>query len=244
MNKQPVYYMQTDSRWKNKPYQVQGETTTIGESGCGPSCAAMLIETLTGKKYTPYDACKWSVEHGYKALEHGTYYSYFKPQFAAFGIEAGQMNAVNLEGKPNDPLHIKAFQMLKDGYYLIACMGKGLWTRSGHFVVVWWEDGKVRINDPASTKEVRLNGDLQTFRSQVKYYFWVDARDYNKEDDNMTGEQIFNALQEYLANQTVPDWAKAELQEAIDLGVTDGKNPMQLVPRYQAAIMAKRATKK
>ena len=55
-------------------------------AGCGPTAAAMLIETLTGKTYTPVDACAWSIEHGYKALKQGTYYAYFKPQFAAFGI--------------------------------------------------------------------------------------------------------------------------------------------------------------
>ena len=36
--------------------------------------------------------------------------------------------------------------------------------------------------------------------------------------------------------------AKEELEEAVKLGITDGKEPMQLIPRYQAAIMAKRAT--
>ena len=35
--------------------------------------------------------------------------------------------------------------------------------------------------------------------------------------------------------------AKEELEEAVKLGITDGKEPMQLIPRYQAAIMAKRA---
>lgn len=60
----------------------------------------------------------------------------------------------------------------------------------------------------------------------------------------MTGEEIYNALQGYLAQQPTPDWAKAELQEAVNMGITDGKNPMQLIPRYQAAIMAKRAVAK
>lgn len=46
----------------------------------------MLIETITGRTFTPADACEWSVAHGYKALHQGTYYSYFKPQFSAFGI--------------------------------------------------------------------------------------------------------------------------------------------------------------
>ena len=67
MNKRPVSYFQTDSRWRNKPYRVEGETSTIGGSGCGPTCAAMLIETLTGRTFTPEEACQWSLEHGYKA---------------------------------------------------------------------------------------------------------------------------------------------------------------------------------
>lgn len=179
MNKKPVSYLQTDARWKNKPYQVKGETATIGGSGCGPTAAAMLIETLTGKTFTPEDACAWSLAHGYKALKAGTYYAYFKPQFTAFGIDCDMLNWVNTYGKPNSDNHKKAFDLLKQGYYLIALMGKGLWTGSGHFVVVWWEDGKVHINDPASTKAARLTGDLTTFKSQVKYYWWIDARKYN-----------------------------------------------------------------
>ena len=47
MNKQPVSYLQKDPRWKDKPYRVPGESSTIGSAGCGPSCAAMVIETLT-----------------------------------------------------------------------------------------------------------------------------------------------------------------------------------------------------
>ena len=87
MNKQPISYLQTDVRWKNKPYRVSGENTTIGDSGCGPTAAAMLLSTLTGKTITPEDTCKWSVDHGYKALGNGTYYAYFAPQFAAYGIQ-------------------------------------------------------------------------------------------------------------------------------------------------------------
>ena len=64
MNKRPVSYLQTDPRWKNKPYRVPGENATIGGSGCGPTAAAMLIETITGKTYTPEDACAWSIAHG------------------------------------------------------------------------------------------------------------------------------------------------------------------------------------
>lgn len=60
-------------------------------------------------------------------------------------------------------------------------------------------------------------------------------------EDDMTGEQIAEKLNEYYAEQPCPDWAQAELQEAIDAGITDGTRPCALIPRYQAAIMAKRA---
>lgn len=65
-----------------------------------------------------------------------------------------------------------------------------------------------------------------------------------KEEDEMTYEkwkEYHERYMEELAKEPVPDWAKAELQAAVDLGITDGTRPMQLIPRYQAAIMAKRA---
>lgn len=226
MNKQPVSYLQTDSRWAALPYQVPGETATIGGSGCGPTAAAMLIETLTGQTFTPKDACAWSVEHGYKALNQGTYYSYFKPQFAAFGIDCDQLSWVNTYGKPAHSNHKKMLELLDQGYYIIALMGKGLWTSSGHFVVVWWEDGKIRISDPASTRPERLNGDPYTFFSQAKYYWWVDARAYNKEEDEVTQETFEQMLQTYLDKladrQPDPSWGGEARQWALDQGLITG----------------------
>lgn len=218
MNKRPVSYLQTDPRWKNKDYSARtGESRkrTIGTSGCGPTCAAMLIETMTGKTFTPADACAWSLKRGYKAPNQGTYYSYFTPQFHAFGIKCEQLNWKNVYGKPSDPVHKKAFDLLKQGYYLIACMGKGLWTNSGHFVVVWWQDGKVRINDPNSTAANRTSGDFATFRNQVKYYWAIDARTHNtpEEDDDMTYYKTINE---------VPTAYKPSVQKAIKAGALKG----------------------
>lgn len=66
---------------------------------------------------------------------------------------------------------------------------------------------------------------------------------YNLKEDSMTGEEIYNALNEYLATQPVPEWAEEELAEAVSAGITDGTKPIQLIPRYQAALMALRAKK-
>lgn len=67
---------------------------------------------------------------------------------------------------------------------------------------------------------------------------------YNLKEETMTGKEIYDELNAYTATLPVPGWAEAELAEAVAAGITDGTNPMQLIPRYQAAIMAYRASKK
>lgn len=229
MNKRPVSYLQTDPRWKNKPYRVPGENSTIGDSGCGPTAAAMLIETITGKTYTPEDACAWSIAHGYKALRQGTYYAYFTPQFAEFGIDCQMLNWTNTYGKPDHPNHGKVVEKLKEGYYAIALMNKGLWTSSGHFVVLWWQDDKVRINDPASTRAARVNGDIRTFRSQAKYYWLIDAREFNTEEDDMDQgkfntmfREAMRAYRKELQDNDCGAWSEAARQWAIENGIIAG----------------------
>lgn len=242
MNKQPIQYFQTDARWKNKSYAVKGESATIGTSGCGPSCAAMLIQTLTGKVFTPEDACKWALEHGYKAYKQGTYYSYFVNQFKEFGIDCGRININNLYGNPTSTYHAKAFERLKQGYYLIACMGKGLWTNSGHYIVVWWEDGKVKINDPISTKESRTNGDVFTFKSQVKYYWWVDARKHNKTEVEQVidKEAEYKRFKEYmnryrgeLSKISPSDFSEKSIAKLQNENISDGTRPRDFATREE-----------
>lgn len=63
------------------------------------------------------------------------------------------------------------------------------------------------------------------------------------EEDYMTGEEIYIKLCDYLSKQPLPSWAIKEYQEAINLGITDGNNPMMITPRHQTAIMALRAVK-
>ena len=69
------------------------------------------------------------------------------------------------------------------------------------------------------------------------------ATDVNNEleAENMDGKEIYNRLNDYLSTQPAPEWAAKEIAEAKAMGITDGTKPMTLIPRYQAAIMAKRA---
>lgn len=173
MAQQPVSYFQTDPRWKNIPYAVKGESSTIGGSGCGPSSAAMILATWADKNVTPKTECAWALKNGYKALNSGTYYSYFVPAFKRYGLKCTWLSSTNIYGNASSPLHAQAKSAVENGDLVIACMGKGNWTRSGHYIVVWNIVGNtIYINDPASTKLARTQGDYSVFKKQVKYY-WV-----------------------------------------------------------------------
>lgn len=252
MNEQPVWYLQTDPRWSAKPYRVPGETATIGGSGCGPTSAAMAIESITGKTFTPEDACAWSVAHGHKAKNAGTYYSYFVPQFAAFGIECKQMPWADLYHNPSHPMHQEVKALINDGYFAIACMGPGRWTKGGHYILIWDWDDKVRINDSASKKDIRLNGDPAVFTNEVKHYWIIDAREYN----GMTYEKWTEYMARYmneLAEKPADGYAESSIKACMDAGITqnigDAENPAMAKPnsyllRQDANVMFAQLLKK
>lgn len=221
MNKKPVSYLQTDPRWKAQRYPCTGGTMSVGGGGCGPTSAAMLIETLTGKTCLPTEAMKWACDHGYVIAEQGTSYDCFRPLCAAYGVDC-DMLTWNKCLDAGSWVRYKVIEMLRQGYYFIALMKKGLWTSGGHYVVVWWADGKIRINDPASTKDARLNGDPDLFFAQAKYFWWVDARAYNngKEDEDVKRYQTIEEIRKELP------WAEPTVEKLLLHGYLtgDGKN--------------------
>ena len=113
----------------------------------------------------------------------------------AYGIKCTQLNSVSIYHGAGSAksLNAKTLESVKSGNWIIACMGKGDWTSSGHFVLWYGMDGNnVLINDPNSTKASRLKAPISTFQNQVKYYFEVIVDYGKKEDDDMTKEQIFD----------------------------------------------------
>ena len=261
----PVYYLQTDKRWSGISYSAPGEATTIGKAGCGPTSAAMVIASLKDPNVTPAVTAKWSLDHGYKALRQGTYYSYFVPQLKAYGINCRQLNQYN-NWHSGDQAKLRASVRahLNAGHWLITCMGKGTWTSSGHFVLAYGVDssGRVLINDPASTASHRTHGDINTYLNEAKYWWLIEPPQEEKEVEDLTKEEVKQmidtavetAVKRTMAdvilyvndklageNTAVSDWAKEELDEAIHAGITDGTRPGGYVTRQECALMAVRS---
>ena len=151
---------------------------------------------------------------------------------------------------------------LDRGELVIACMGPGNWTSSGHYVLVWKIDGDtIYINDPASTLARRTRGSYSLFKQQVKYYWTIErpesvsGDDEQKEDElNMTKKEFLDSLTNEEAYQLVqkaelhaktlpePDWSKTEghWQRATEAGTVDGTAPERPVKRDEVAAMLRR----
>lgn len=252
MNKQPISYLQTDPRWGSLDYSAKGEKTTIRASGCGPTAMAMVLATWADKLVTPATECAWALAHGYKAPHSGTYYGYFVPAGARYGLKVRQINAVNIYGNSKSAHHETARKAIEAGHLVIACMGKGNWTSSGHYVLVWGIAGHtVCINDPASTRPARTRGDYALFKQQVKYYWIIEKPVSNldtdkKEDEldmtindfinNLTDEQAYKLLQKanrHAATLAEPEWSQKEghWKRATEAGIVDGTGPERPVKR-------------
>lgn len=172
----PIDYKQNDTKWGSNAYAVDGETSTIKSAGCGPTTMADVLAAIVSPYIDPVTCASWARQHGYKVYKSGTSYSYPVAQAAAYGVTVRRINTSNVYGNPNTSAHIQALQALQGGNWVIACMGKGLWTSSGHYIVTYgYSGGKVYINDPASTKAARACNDWALFASQAKYYWVVEV---------------------------------------------------------------------
>lgn len=251
MSQQPVSYLQTDPRWRDKDYSAAGEKTTIGASGCGPTAMAMVLATWADRTVIPETECRWALKNGWKCPHSGTYYGYFVPAGKRYGLNVRRLNTASIYGNAKSPCHAEAKAALDKGDLVIACMGRGNWTSSGHYVLCWQVSGsRIFINDPASTREARIRGDYALFKQQVKYYWVIQQppskgaesqtmKQQKKEEEPMTGDEIINTLTDEQAYRLLskaqrhartlpePDWSRQEghWQRAVEAGLVDGTNP-------------------
>ena len=153
-----VYFNQADSRWKDIPY---GKTGTIGRSGCGPTALSIVVSTLTYKKVNPVEMSNWSYRNGYYCEGVGSYHSLIPNGIEHFGL--------NLEGTGGSRKR-EIVQALESGSLVIAIMGRGHFTSSGHFIVLRGitEEGKILVADPISIKRSEMEWDLDLILNEAR----------------------------------------------------------------------------
>ena len=133
-----TYYSQIDNRWRYKMYSSVGDSSqTIGTSGCGPTCASMVV-TATKGTITPPEMCDLFVKYGYRSANNGTYWSAFR--FVADTFNIGYQETTDIQ---------RALQLLESQNYVVASCGNGLFTTGGHFILLTKvENGMIEVYDP------------------------------------------------------------------------------------------------
>ncbi len=147
---------QTDPAWSQKPYAG----ATIGTSGCGPTCLSAVYIALTGNtNFTPVDAAALATRDGH-IIDGLTAWTLMDAGAATLGLTSHTI--------PADPHAVQ--QELSCGHPLIASMGPGDFTSSGHFIVFASIDdaGQLRVMDPNSEPRSQQSWDLERTLSQVR----------------------------------------------------------------------------
>lgn len=163
--KEPTYFMQGDSRWKNVVFTMNNtynKKQTIGNSGCGPTSAAMVVNTWWNSKITPVETAKMAVDGGFRTKNSGTAWSYF--EWLAKKYKASKF------------IQTSSFETMKNclaaGGYVVVSFGPSKWTNGGHYCVLWkYDDTYVYVKDPASSSSARAKGTYAEVRQAAKQYF-------------------------------------------------------------------------
>lgn len=131
-------FLQWDARWGYIPYG----NSNIGLAGCGPTCLSMVIFSLTrNAQATPDAIASFAMDNGYYVDGIGTSWSLMTDAPVRFGLLS--------QSVPLDEAAMKSF--LDQGGLLIASMGPGDFTDSGHFIVLYGcNDSGFLVNDPNS----------------------------------------------------------------------------------------------
>ena len=152
--------LQWDTRWGYHTYA--GEV--MGLSGCGPTCLSMVTIYMTGDtSKNPRWMADFASENGYAVDGSGTAW--------ALMLEGAQQ--LGFSSKEIQPDRERVKNNLDAGNPIIALLGPGDFTGSGHFIVLTGiKNEKLTVNDPNSRKNSEKTWDIDRVLEQTRA-LWV-----------------------------------------------------------------------
>ncbi len=148
--------IQWDRRWG---YALYGSSTIVAVSGCGPTCIAMVACGLTGRNdITPAKVASYSANNGFLTESRDTSWdlmTYGAEEYGITGTELGLDEAAMAN-------------QLAAGHPIIASMGAGDFTSSGHFIVLTgYANGSFTVNDPNSLVRSGETWSFERLKNQI-----------------------------------------------------------------------------
>ena len=134
------YFNQGDEPWASSYFGID----PIGRYGCGPTALAMAVSGLTGELIDPTAMAAWAADSGYAAPHSGAYYSIVEGTAAGFDLDCISLADIDASQLVN--------QLVMSDGVLVALMGPGHFTKSGHFILLHGVTltGEILVADPNS----------------------------------------------------------------------------------------------
>lgn len=150
-------FLQWDRRWG---YASYGDKSSIGISGCGPTCLAMVAYALTkDASVTPFETAQYSEIQGYYVDGTGTSWELMTKGAEAFGIKGSELSLNEDQMK----------RALDAEHPIICAMGPGDFTTAGHFIMIYGYDKKgFSVNDPNSRARSSKKWTYEELSGQIK----------------------------------------------------------------------------
>lgn len=150
------HFLQWDKRWGYDSYG----NSCIAISGCGPTCLSMVYTALTkNSDYDPKTMAAFSSRNGYYIEGSGTSWELMTNGARQLGLSSRELS-LSASG-------IK--EALNSGKLIIASLGPGDFTTSGHFIVICSTDktGNFRVLDPNSKEKSKKTWSYEKLSEQI-----------------------------------------------------------------------------
>lgn len=166
--KEIVYFNQLEEPWASLPYA----SSTVANSGCGPTSMAIVISTLTGKNVTPEMTKSFAEDNGEYVQGQGTSHSFIGNAAAHWGLTCERVGKDRMDD---------VVQALKEGKMVVEICEAYTITggSSGHFIVLTGvtSDGYITIADCASRERTGKVYSVETIKSYGRDLsagaFWI-----------------------------------------------------------------------
>lgn len=136
----------------------------LAETGCGPTCLAMVGYYFTeDENMNPRQIAKFAEENGYYASGYGSSWTLISEGSEKLGLKATEIPLVKK----------KMVDALKAGKPIICAMGPGDFTTTGHYIVLRGTlDGAFQVNDPNSAENSGRLWSYEQIEGQIRN-LWV-----------------------------------------------------------------------
>lgn len=149
-------FMQWDKRWGYIPYG----NDVAGITACGPVCLSMVAYHLTGdENMSPDKMIQFAIDNGFCVPGNGSAWTLISRGAKELGLNVKELPLV--EGRVR--------KELEAGNPVICIMGPGVFTTTGHFIVLTgYENGLYRVNDPNSVERSNKLWSFGEFQDQIR----------------------------------------------------------------------------